>query len=75
MGFHLGKILFKLKASVFSCLSVHTSALGLHIKRLYLEHLSDVLVFDEKDVIQKTTGYSDKEIFIYPEKVSAADII
>lgn len=73
MCFHLENILLKLKASVF-CLSVNTSALWVHIERLYLEHTSNVLVFAERNVIYERTGYSDKEIFIYPENDSVADM-
>lgn len=34
-----------------------------------------VLIFDERNTIQKSTGPSDKETFIYPENISEADIM
>lgn len=73
--FNLENTLLKLKASLFFCLSVNTSAVWVDIERLYLEHISNVLVFAERNVIYESTGYSDKEIFIYPENFSVADML
>lgn len=34
-----------------------------------------VLIFEERNIIQNSTGHSDKETFIYPENIFGADIM
>lgn len=40
-----------------------------------LEHFSNIMIFDERHVIEDSTGYFNKKIFIYNENVSAADTV
>lgn len=34
-----------------------------------------VLVYEERNIIQNSTGHSDKETLIYPENILGADIM